>query len=82
MDLLTDAQLAEMFEVEVDHLHRLRKRHNWPCVKLGRFDYRFTQGQVEQIIAKHTISSRKSTGAKPLGIEGQTARSASRKKAS
>jgi len=75
MKLLTDAELAEAMKIPVEHLHRLRKRYHWPCVRLGRWEYRFTDEQVEQIIAQHTEENR--PDAKPV-LTGQTAASARR----
>lgn len=64
--LLTDVALAErlaLFDPEgapdVAKLHRLRNRHGWPCVKVGRYDVRFTEQQAEQIIASRTVTPRK-----------------------
>lgn len=79
MDLITDAQLAEKFGIEVKKLHELRLRHRWPCVKLGRFEIRFTAAQVEQIVAKHSEIPAAATKAPASGpVAGQTARSARR----
>jgi len=38
MKLTTDAELAERMGISLDKLHQLRKRHRWPCVRLGRFE--------------------------------------------
>jgi hypothetical protein len=84
MELITDAQLAEQFGISVEKLHDLRHRHRWPCVKLGRFEVRFTEAQVEQIVAKHTetpaTTSTATTASRPA-VSGQTARSARRSRA-
>lgn len=79
MNLITDEQLAETFGISTKKLHELRLRHQWPCVKLGRFEVRFTAAQVEQIVAKHTEVPAAPTAApaQPV-IAGQTARSARR----
>lgn len=75
MKLISDKELADDFGITVELLHKLRKRNRWPCVKLGRYDYRFTEEQVAEIVAQQTdrppepfVSDR------PL--PGQTARSA------
>jgi hypothetical protein len=77
---MTDAQLAEQFGIELDKFHDLRKRHNWPCVRLGRFEYRFTEAQVEQIVAMHSSARPKKSQASKPAVPGQTARSAARSK--
>lgn len=83
MGLITDARLAEEFGISLEKLHTLRKRHHWPCVKLGRFEYRFTPDQVEHIVALHTDVPKapSSERAAPVSIAGQTKRSASRARA-
>lgn len=82
MDLYTDQQLAEKFGITVEHLHKLRIRHRWPCVKLGRFDVRFTAAHVEQIVAQHTEAPTKAAAVTTTKkVAGQTARSASRSRA-
>jgi len=77
MSLITDVQLAEQFGITVPKLHELRKRHHWPHVRLGRFEIRFTDAQVEQIVAMHSEAPKKPD--KPsVVVAGQTSRSASR----
>lgn len=79
MNLTTPETLAETFGITAEKLHELRKRHHWPHVRLGRFEIRFTDAQVEQIVAMHSEAPKKQ--AAPLKVAGQTARSASRSKA-
>lgn len=79
-DLLTDADLAARFRLDLTQFHALRKRHGWPCVKLGRFEYRFTEEQVEQIVAMHAIQPER---AKPIAVAKPTSltkRSAARRR--
>lgn len=79
MNLITDTDLAERFGLSVDKLHELRKRHHWPHVKLGRFEVRFTEAQVEQIIGQHAVTPVSET-ATVRPVAGQTKRSASRRR--
>lgn len=72
--LLTDVALAERLAIDVEKLHTLRRRHGWPCVKLGRYDVRFTEQQAEQIIAAQTVGPRKPKEEEPKN--GLTSRSA------
>lgn len=76
--LTTDAELAEHFGIDLEKLHILRRRHGWPCVKLGRFDVRFTDEQVAEIVRKMTVESTAAETAP--SVPGQTARSASRRR--
>lgn len=79
--LLTDADLAKRLALlnaggrpDVEKLHILRRRHGWPCVKLSRYDVRFTEQQAEQIIASRTVAPRKPKKEEPKN--GLTSRSA------
>jgi lipoate-protein ligase A len=71
-DLVTSAALAERFEISEKKLHELRRAKNWPCVRLGRFDIRFTEQQVEQIIAIQSETVRRGSGG---NLTGQTKQS-------
>lgn len=72
--LTTDQELADQFGITVQKLHKLRLRNGWPCVRLGRWDIRFTAEQVDQIVRMHTEAP---AGALALAaIPGQTVRSA------
>jgi hypothetical protein len=73
--LTPEAALAEDFGLSVDKVAELRRRHQWPHVRLGRFDVRYTAEQVAAIIAMETV---KSAPAKQTGLAGQTTRSARR----
>lgn len=75
MKLTTDVELAEMFELTLDEFHVLRRRYQWPCVKLGRNRWRFTDTQVEVIIARHTEAGKTPT---KTSTTGQTAASIAR----
>jgi hypothetical protein len=77
MNLTTDTDLAAKFGITVEKLHELRKRHNWPHVRLGRFTFRFTDLQIEQIVASQTV-----TPAADTSSSGLSRRSASRRRAS
>lgn len=71
--LTTEEELAEMFGLEVDKLRVLRVRQSWPHVRLTRFDVRFTEAQIEQIVKARTVA-----GVKPTTDTGLTDRSARR----
>ncbi|WP_310962104.1 hypothetical protein [Nocardioides terrisoli] len=79
MRLTTEADLAEQFGLSVEKLRELRRRHRWPHVRLGRFDVRFTDAQVEQIVAQHSQTPEAAI-AGPVKVPGQTARSAARRR--
>lgn len=78
--LMTPEDLAEEFGITVERVHILRRRHQWPCVKLGRFEIRFTPEQVQQIVGMQTQAPAKGSAA-VKALPGQTARSASRAQA-
>jgi hypothetical protein len=76
--IYTDAELADMFGIDLNKLHTLRKRHRWEYVKFGRYEYRFTAAQVQQIIDSQTVTPHQGA---PVAT-GLSPRSASRKAAS
>jgi hypothetical protein len=73
--LTTDVDLAADFDITVEELHRLRKKHGWPFVPFGRFKIRFTDEQIEQIVATQSVVPEAKEPA-----AGLTARSASRRR--
>lgn len=76
MNLTRDTDLADQFGITVAKLHELRKRNGWPHVRLGRFDIRFTDQQVEQIVAAQSVEPVKSRA----DDAGLTQRSAARRR--
>jgi hypothetical protein len=79
MNLTSADDLAAQFGVTIEKLHDLRKRYHWPCVHLGRFDIRFTEAQIEQIVAMHSEAPKpREQAAAPAA--GLTARSAARRR--
>lgn len=56
--LITDADLAAEFGMDLAAFHERRRRHGWPCVKLDRNTFRFTAEQRAQIIAMQSVSGR------------------------
>lgn len=75
MNLTTDVDLAASFGITVKKLHELRKRHHWPFVRLGRFEIRFTDEQVREIVAAQSVAP--ATKQPEVGL---TARSANRRR--
>lgn len=74
MSLRTDAAVAEEFGLTLEKFHELRRQHKWPHVRLGRFEFRFTEEQVAEILAMQ--SAVRPRGSK--GLPGQTVGSARR----
>ena len=72
--LLTPEDLAERFKLTPKKVLELRKRHDWPCVRLGR-RIRFTEDQIAQIIAAQTVEAKPQASA-----SGLTALSAARRR--
>jgi hypothetical protein len=70
-----DLDLAASFGITVKKLHELRKRHHWPFVRLGRFEIRFTDEQVREIVAAQSVAP--ATKQPEVGL---TARSANRRR--
>lgn len=75
--LHTPEDVAEMLKLDVETFLALKKRNGWVGVKFGRFNLRFTDAQVADIVAKHTETPQ--AGIRPTApLPGQTARSAAR----
>lgn len=74
-DFYTEADLAEMLNATERRIGEWRRIYSWPHLRIGR-TIRFTQNDVEQIVAKHAREAE----AEPLAvtIAGQTKRSARR----
>jgi hypothetical protein len=72
------ADLAAEWGMEEDELHRRRRSNGWPCVRFSRFDVRFTDEQIAQIVAQHTERPDVNAGRHLVTVTGQTARSARR----
>jgi hypothetical protein len=75
MNLTSADDLAAQFGVTVEKLHDLRKRYHWPHVRLGRFNIKFTDEQVAEIVAMQSRTPAKAQSSKAAG---QTSRSAAR----
>lgn len=74
MNLTTDTDLAAAFGLSVDEFHALRRKHKWPHVRMGRFHIRFTDEQIEQIVASMSHAG----GLAVIHDRGLTGRSARR----
>lgn len=74
MNLTTEAELADLFGIDAEKAADLRKRQSWPHVRLTRFDVRYTDEQIRQIVAARSVA-----GERTPGLEaGLTRRSARR----
>lgn len=62
MNLTTEAELADLFGIDAEKAADLRKRQSWPHVRLTRFDVRYTDEQIRQIIAARTVAGERVTG--------------------
>ena len=53
VQLYTDDDLAEMFQLSKDTVVRFRQKLGWPHVKMGR-QIRYTEAQIAEIVALHS----------------------------
>lgn len=79
MKLTSTATLAAEWDMDEAELKRRVRRYGWPVVKLSRTDWRFTEQQIEQIVAMQSRAA-KPRESKPAASTGQSR--ASRKRAS
>lgn len=80
-DLIKESEVAARWDMTESKFAELRRKNNWPHVRLSRFDVRYTEAQLAQIVDMQTEGGSAST--MPQGaarIPGQTGRSAGRKR--
>ena len=53
-ELITEADLARILRLNLERTADLRRREEWPHIKIGRA-YRYTPEQVEHIIRSHIV---------------------------
>lgn len=58
MKLTKAADLAADWDMTEPELKRRARRYGWPVVKLSRTDWRFTDQQVEQIVAMQSRAAK------------------------
>lgn len=75
LSLTREADLADRWDLTLDQFRLLRRRHGWSHVKLSRQDIRYTEAQIEHIVAQMTVDGRT---AKPAEDNGLTSGSAAR----
>lgn len=62
------ADLAAEWDMSETELKRRARRYGWPVVRLSRTDWRFTEQQIEQIVAMQSTAARApSRGPSPTG---------------
>lgn len=58
MKLIKAADLAAEWDITETELKRRARRYGWPVVRLSRADWRFTEQQVEQIVAMQSRATK------------------------
>jgi hypothetical protein len=74
--LITEAEFAERLQLPVEKVAEKRRAKKWPHVRVTRFEVRYTEAQVEQIIASLEVGEAPAKVVR--GAFGQTAASAGR----
>lgn len=74
MKLTSDTDLADILGITVEKLHELRKRHQWPHVRVDRFTFRFTDEQIRDIVASRTVAPGKALKGTAAGLTERSAR--------
>lgn len=77
MNLTTEADLAAKFDITPEKAAELRKRKGWPHVRLSRFDVRYTDVQIEQIVASHSVTASREVEVASSGLTERSAKRAS-----
>lgn len=80
--LRSDQDLATILGKSPAAVKQMRLKNQWPHVKLNRNTVRYTDAQIQQIIASMTVVPENAPAAAPaapvVAIQGQTSRSARR----
>jgi len=71
--LTTEAALAELLELPLDRVVAMRKRNQWPHLKFGRWDVRYTDAHIAEIVATHEV--KRTRPAPRSGLTDRSARS-------
>lgn len=79
LNLSSEADLAAILGVSVKQTQRLRLKHNWEHVCLGKNTVRYTDHQIAIIIDSRTVRPPTTQEAAP--VAGRTARSRARRSA-
>jgi hypothetical protein len=72
--LRTESALADLLDVTPEKAAELRRRHKWAHVRLGRFDVRYTDTQVEQVIASMTVTPKRAEKPSASGLSSRSRR--------
>jgi len=76
--LIRASDLASEWGMTEKELKRRVHRYGWPVVRLSRTDWRFTDQQVEQIVAMQSRATTPKKKAASSNKTGQSKRSAAR----
>ncbi|WP_459982631.1 hypothetical protein [Nocardioides sp. AN3] len=75
LNLTREADLAAELGWTAEKIANRRRRHRWPHVRLGRFDVRYTDAQIEEIVARYVVAPPKAAPTSMVGLaDGLTAR--------
>ncbi len=75
--LTREQELAAQWDLPVDQFRILRRRHGWAHVKLSRQDIRYTDAQIEHIVAQMTVIGKPKKAAADSGLTDRSAARAS-----
>lgn len=78
LTLIKAADLAAEWDMTEPELKRRVRRYGWPVVRLSHTDWRFTEQQIEQIVAIQSQAAAPRKAAKKAAGTGQSKRSARR----
>jgi hypothetical protein len=76
--LTREAEVAADWEMSIDQFRLLRRRHKWAHVEFSRQDIRYTDAQIEQIVADMTRTGATRSRSREAEGSGLTDRSARR----
>lgn len=74
LKLVKESVVAAEWELSLEQMRILRRRHGWACVKFSRQDIRYTEEQLARIVHELTTKASRSE----QRSSGQTSRSQKR----
>lgn len=74
MKLHTEEAVAELFGLTPAKVADLRVRQTWPHVRLTRFDVRYTDDQLAEIIRLRSVAGEKAPSGTGKGLTARSAR--------
>lgn len=68
LHLIHESDLAEILDKPIEWVASHRRKDHWPHINFGRFDKRYTDQQIAQILAMYEVAPKTKVEATALDI--------------